>query len=156
MLLIARLLSLACLLTLTLAPPEHLAVFKKSEVQLIAATIVVIVLVMLDIYSGIILGIALSLVYYRLYNENALSPSVDTYIADEVRDKGPMTCLINKYITEEHLKNAQNNIVDDAQLDTQVIGVDGLSSDQVFGAQGTYKTLSGLDKSTVFAPAQFR
>lgn len=149
----ARLLALICLIGLILLPKSIFDAFKQPEVQIIVATFVLTVLIMFDVYSGLILGIGLIVVYYRLFNEKV---SVDSFASSEVRNKGPMACIMGKYITNEHLKSAQNNVVDETEMDTQIIGMAGKNSEQVFGAQGTYKKISGFDNNVTFANAQLK
>lgn len=155
----ARTLSLICLLALILLPKEYIQIFKKSEVQIIVATIVIIILLLYDAFAGLVLGVALIVVYVRLYSTMIPYKVRDNGIdvPDEVRNKGPMACLIGKYITEEHLSSAQTNTVDDSQLDTQIIGIPALDREQVFGAQGIYQKITGVDHiSSSFASAQFK
>lgn len=154
---IARVVALLCLLASALIPLQPLQIFKRAEIQLLVATIVCIILVLFDVYTGVILGVTLIMMYYRLYEHTIYSLAPDTRHADEVKNKGPMACLMNKYITDDHLRIAQNNVVDPSQLDTLVIGVPGMNSEQVFSAQGTYKKISGLDTAEMpFADAQFK
>lgn len=153
MFLFARLLSLVCLIALVALPKDMFNGLKMPEVQVVVATIVVTILVMFDVYTGLILGIGLIVVYYRLYNEEV---TVENLLDNDVRSKGPMACLMGKYITNEHLKSAQNNVVNDSELSTQIIGIPGRNSEQVFGAQGMYKQLSGFDQDKAFADAQFK
>lgn len=155
---VTRFFAILAILALALIPEEHLQIFKKSEIQLVMATLVGIALVMHDIYAGLLLGVGVLIVYYRLYNDIFITAVNER--ASDVRDKGPMACIMgSRYITDEDLKNAQDNIVDSSQLDTQIVGIPGINSEQVFGAQGMYKKISGIDTSSSFsqyADAQFK
>lgn len=155
MIIAARLLALISILVIVLSPQELFQIFRRPELQLIVATFVVIVLVMYDALTGLILGLALIALYVKLYNTVL---AMDSFIAPrDNRNKGPMACLMDKYITKDHLTSAQSNVVDETQLDTQVVGIPSISKDQVFGAQGMYTQISGVDHiSDSFAEAHFK
>ena len=152
---VTRFFAILGVFALTLLPERNLQMFKQSNIQLIAATIVALVLVLHDVLAGLFLGVGLIIVYYRLYNDIIAGSVTDRAV--DVRDKGPMACIMgSRYITDDDLINAQTNIVDDSQIDTQIIGISGLNSEQVFGAQGLHKQISGMDTTTNYSDAQFK
>jgi hypothetical protein len=136
-----RLVALLCLLVLALLPTEGLYVFMKSEVQLLVATFSVAILVLYDVYAGLILCLGLVVLYYRLYGHHTV------YLDNaELRDKGPMANLVTKFLTPEHLKSAQNNVVNEADYDSEIVGIDGMYGKSVYGAQGMDITMPGLER----------
>lgn len=142
---VIRFLALLCILSIALVPQDQIQLFKQSEMQLLAAILVAIVIVMVDVYAGLVLGVALIILYQRLYGDMLMSIANVEGSDKGARGKGPMACLISKYITDDDLTNAQNNVVDEAQLDTQIVGISDVDTDQVFGAQGMYQKITGMD-----------
>lgn len=140
MMMFVRMLALVLLVLLTLAP-EHLFVdFVKMDVQLILATIVVAIMVIYDVYTGFILALGLIILYYRLYGGMMLYGR-----GDEARKLGPMANLVTRYVTPEHLHDAQSNVVDGPGNNTEIIGITGVYGEPVYGAQGLDKTMPGYE-----------
>lgn len=154
---VTRFFAIVTILALALVPEQHLQLFKKSEIQMLVATFVALVVMLHDVSAGLLCGVGVLIVYYRLYNDIFITAIQQR--ASDVRDKGPMACIMgSRYITDDDLKNAQTNIIDASQIDTQIIGISDVDREQVFGAQGMYKKISGIDTSfeSRFADAQFK
>jgi hypothetical protein len=139
---IVRLLSLVVLLILALIPTSAIQVLMMAEAQLVAATLVLIILIVYDVYTGFILALALIVAYFRLYGSGL------TFMdGDDVRRKGPMANLVTRYITPEHLHDAQNNVVDERDFSTEMVGIKGVYGEPVYGAQGMNKGMPGFEES---------
>ena len=68
-------------------------------------------------------------------------------------NKYPMNSLVTtNYITEKHLKDAQNNIVNERNYTNEYIGVRGVYGEQVYSSQGTDKIMPGIVSSGAYAP----
>jgi membrane protein implicated in regulation of membrane protease activity len=145
-----RLIALALLLVLTLTPTRYLNVFKRPDIQFVAATFTVLVLVVYDVYAGLVLSLGLVVLYFRLYRQDVAF--LDT---QDVRSKGPMANLVGKYLTPEHLQRAQDNVVDKADFDTEIVGIKGVYGEPVYGAQGLDNSMPGLEKPKTLSGSSF-
>lgn len=143
MITLVRLLSLVLLITLSLAPISIFEIMKRPDIQLVAATLIVAILVIYDIYSGFILAFAIIILYLRLYGNGFAFINDDR----DIRKKGPMANLVTKYITPQHLKDAQTNSVEGPGVDTEIIGIKGVYGEPVYGAQGLDKMMPGFESS---------
>lgn len=133
-----RIFAVLLLLIATLVPTRVLNVVTIAEVQLILGTLVVLYLLLRDPVAGLIMGIALLMAYFRAYRAKygiTWNPfSKDTY---------PMSSLVTDYITPEHLKNAQNNVVNETDYAKELKGIQGVYGEEVYGAQGLDNTMPG-------------
>jgi hypothetical protein len=129
--------------------------FRKQNFQILVATFVVAVILLLDAITGLILGASLLMVYLRLYVGN-IDLGFDMDVPKVGNNRYPMTPLFSKYITNEHLHSAQTNVVSEAEIDTQIIGIPVDHVEDVLGTQGLYKKVGGIDQDDKYAPAQFK
>jgi hypothetical protein len=143
---LVQVLSLIVLLLFTIAPLSIFEMFLQPELQLIVATIVVATIVLYDAYTGFILSLAAIVLYFRLYGGN-LTP-FDDMDDDAARKKGPMANLVTKYITPQHLQAAQSNDVQGERTDSEIVGIQGVYGEPVYGAQGLDKGMPGFEKSS--------
>ena len=64
-------------------------------------------------------------------------------------NKYPMNSLVtNEYITEQHLKDAQNNVVNNSN---EYIGIKGVYGEPVYSSQGIDKIMPGFDKLNIYS-----
>lgn len=140
---IHRVSALVVLLVAALLPVSWFSWIQRPEVQLILATIAVGLMVVVDIYTGLLLTAALLILYFRYYT-HAIGPWVRDDLPNmTLRTGGPMQNLVTKYITPEHLHDAQSNMVSD---ETEVKGIQGVYGEPVYGAQGLDHVMPGLQK----------
>lgn len=138
-----RIFALLVVLIVSLVPARALWISTIAEVQLIVGTLVVLYLLLRDPVAGLLLGVAVLLAYFRAYSDkygvawNPLSRS----------DKYPMASLVSDYITPEHLKNAQTNVVDEKELKNELKGFRGVYGEEVYGAQGLDATMPGYEQT---------
>lgn len=140
---LVRLLALLVLMLVALVPEKGIAIVMRPDVQMILGTIVLIVLVVYDVFTGFILAMALIVAFFRVYHGN-ISFWKD---GNDVRSKGPMANLVTRYITPENLHDAQNNVVDNKDFETEIIGIRGVYGEPVYGAQGIDKQMPGYEPS---------
>jgi hypothetical protein len=113
-----------------------------------------------DYLSGLILGLALVVIYYRLHMRymkeyasvtNLPKHKIEDVPLDnqDVRKSGPMVSLFKDYITPANLANAQNNVFSADNSTKELLGIKGVFGEDVYGAQGMYPGMPGLDKKDV-------
>jgi hypothetical protein len=142
-----RIVALFVLIVATLAPIRFLGFVVIPEMQLILGTLVVLYLLIRDPLSGLLLGVALLLMYFRVFAakygftwKNIIKP-----LSKKSAHQYPMVpSLVSDYITPDHLRSAQNNIVDDKDYQIEVKGIDGIYGETVYGAQGMDPTMPGF------------
>ena len=139
----ATLVTIALLLLITaiVLPSGVLSVFYNPVAQLVAAVVVVATLLFVDPFAGLVLGLALLAIYFRLYRDSEMAK--DWARGDEPRTAGPMARLVSGYITPKHLEDAQNNVVSN---DKEMIGISGVNGEAVYSSQGTDAMMPGYDK----------
>lgn len=134
-----RIFAVILLLVATLVPSRALQIVTVAEVQLVLGTFVVLFLLLRDPLAGLIMGGALLITYFRAYRAKygiTWTPfQKDTY---------PMSSLVSDYITPEHLKSAQNNVVDESNFAVELKGIQGVYGEPVYGAQGLDNTMPGF------------
>lgn len=141
---IDRIVSFLVCLAATVVPIHAVAFFQMREIQLIAAILVVALTVLYDAIVGLFLGLTLIILYYRLHwRYITIRGSWDD---QSVRMGGPMVSLVRQYITPEHLKDAQTNVVDERDNSVEIVGVQGVYGEDVYGAQGMYMPMPALTK----------
>jgi hypothetical protein len=137
-----RIVSLLVLVAAAIVPVDVISFFQLREIQFVAAVLIVVITVLYDYLSGLILGLTLIVIYYRLHHKYL------TYVRNDtsVRLGGPMVSLVREYITPQHLEDAQNNIINDVDARQEMVGIRGVYGEDVYGAQGMFKTLPGMVK----------
>lgn len=109
--------------------PRYLRWSVIPEVQLVLASVVVMALLFVDVLVGLALGMAILLCYARSSQMYLLPP----VMTDR---EGGLGGVLMQYITPKHLKDAQNNVVDDRNYSRDMVGVEGVYGERVYGAQG--------------------
>lgn len=132
--------SVLLLLLAALVDVKRVAFMSNRDAQLVATTIVVAVILFGDAICGLALGLALLVLYFRVYRDmlglRIWSPASKPGLMDR--------SLVREYITEAHLDSAQNNIVDERDFATEIKGVKGVYGERVYGAQGLDTEMPGL------------
>jgi Mg2+/Co2+ transporter CorB len=138
-----RVIALLVVIVAAVVPFDVLAFIKSEVVQFVLACIVVLWMIFMDVYAGLLLGVALLIAYFRMNSQHILSWSWNWG-----RNKGPMATLVQDYITPENLHDAQNNVVSISDYSTEMKGIDGVYGEPVYGAQGMDKVMPGWTKET--------
>ena len=128
------------LLGAMVVPTDVVSFFQLREVQFIAAVLVVIITILYDYLSGLILGVT------GLPKHKVEDVALDN---EDVRKGGPMVSLFKDYITPANLSNAQNNVFSDDNSTKELLGIKGVFGEDVYGAQGMYPGMPGLDKKDI-------
>jgi len=117
----------------------------KPDIQIALGILVVAVTIFDNFATGLILGIAVLLMYLRVYViKYGVSLEFWKVAAATADGKYPMKSLVKGYVTSQHLKDAQDNTFDDQNFDKELIGIKGVYGEAVYGAQGTgTRTSSG-------------
>lgn len=117
---------------------------KNSVLQLFLATIV-IGLIFYDPTFGFLMGLVLMLIYYEIYKKVKQITVKKKQPYNEPATEQVAQPDVLEYITDEHLKSAQNNIFDAKNYDTEIVGVQyGFNNEELYGAQGLNKKRSNL------------
>jgi hypothetical protein len=134
-----------CLLVLSaLLDVFMLRWLQRPELQLVLGVLIVMILLVYDALTGIALAIALIVAFYRLHLD---AIGVSFWETGPKYYDGGMVGLVQKYITPEHLENAQNNVVDKKNASIEMKGISGVYGEPVYGAQGMDVNMPG------YAPA---
>jgi hypothetical protein len=132
----------------------------QPDIQIVLGILVVGVTMFDHFATGLILGIAVLLMYLRVYvRKYGIALDFWNMGGKKSGGKYPMKSLVNDYITAQNLKDAQNNKFDEKNYDTELIGVKGVYGEAVYGAQGTGSNnpgLPGMDKYPPVAELSFR
>lgn len=141
-----RILALILLFVATFIPVELVTFVVRPEVQLVAGTLIVLYLVLQDAIAGFIAGVALLVLYFRVYAAKLGITVQQALGLDRVSNmwKSMTDSSSSAYITPEHLHSAQNNVVDPANYAAEMKGIRGVYGEEVYGAQGIDKTMPGF------------
>lgn len=101
-------------------------VYLSPEAQMVIATIVVAIILFLDPISGLMLGTAALIFYYRFHS------LLVTDNTGKVLDLNKP--IVTRYITEENLHDAQNNLI--APDVPDYVGIKSVYGEPIYGAQG--------------------
>jgi len=129
---------LALLILILVAVIDYrLESFLLNKEWLYAISVVILIfLLFADPITGFILGLAIITLIIKMYN-----------IKFPWADKNNNTEELLEYITPEHLRDAQSNIVIDEQdYEKEWKGIKGVYGEEVYGAQGL-EILPGYSKS---------
>lgn len=144
---VLRILILALIILVNLIDISYLKFISKLEWQLFLGTLAILFILFVDPYTGLLLGLLFLVTYLRFYMKE-----FNISFTEKEYNKYPMNSLVtSNYITEKHLKDAQNNIVNERNYTNEYIGVRGVYGEQVYSSQGTDKIMPGINGS-VFAP----
>jgi len=123
------------------------AFLKKDEVQLVLGVLVVAVLLFVDATVGLLLGLALLVIFYRTHS--AMMASMTSW-KGHGRD-GDFLVTMEDYVTPEHLARAQSNTFSEENMRAKMIGIKGPYGEPVWDAQGAYDALPGKDQAAMSA-----
>lgn len=143
---IDRILALLVVIAAAVIPEATFEFLQSRVAQFIAAFFVVAIMIVYDVYTGLLLGLALVVIYFRLNTQDILSWG--SLWGGEKRNGGPMMNLVQDYITPEHLHNAQTNVVDMNDYKVEMKGIKGVYGEPVYGAQGLDDAMPGFTKET--------
>lgn len=168
MILLLRIIAIICLIIIiTLDDFPFYKKLKNKELQLIIASLILIILIFVDNILGLILGILFFVIYYEIYYKiSSETEKIEDFI-EKKKDNNELNILSNSnlkdkevilpdnndkldYISEALLKSAQNNIIDEENYNKEIMGIDEkIYNQKVLGIQGldTQKNnYIGLDK----------
>lgn len=142
-----RIIALLLVIGATVTPVGNFSEILESRVvQFVMAVIVVLITIIHDVYTGLLLGLALIILYFRMHSRLIANwgdiPNLDS------RKGGPMAGLVQEYITPEHLQSAQSNVFEMNDYDVEMKGIKGVYGEPVYGAQGIDATMPGYTKET--------
>lgn len=138
-----RIIALLVIVAAAVVPESALEFLNSRIVQFVAAFIVVAMIIVYDVYAGILLGVALMVAYFRLHSQLILTWD---FWRSGSRNGGPMANLVQDYITPEHLESAQSNVFDASDFGIEMKGIDGVYGEPVYGAQGMDSVMPGFTK----------
>lgn len=133
-----RILALGILIVSLIADTDHFKFVMYPDMQLILGSVIVAILVFADVIVGLTLGFALFVLYIRVYADYTGIDVTWNSIFKPFEGKNE-----SEYITPEHLKDAQNNVInsDNAPL----IGFKDPYGEKVLSAQGMDSEIPGID-----------
>lgn len=129
-----RVLALTVLVLMTIVDLPRIQWLRNEEIQMVLGTIIIFVLVMYDVLTGALLAASLFIAYFRLNKAN-----FNVFDWASSKNFGDILELSSAYVSEEHLKAAQSNLVSEEDYEKEMIGIEG----SVYGAQGIDKTMPG-------------
>lgn len=128
---------------------QYFEIMLKQDIQVVLGTLVIAVILFDSPIAGLIMGIAVIIMYMRAYGRR-FGITFPFEHDNTVSKKYPMQSLIKKYITPENLKDAQDNVVDENNSKVEIKGVKGVNGEQVYGAQGQDQVMPGLTSYTLY------
>jgi predicted membrane protein len=132
-----RVLSLLALILAAVVDYRFEAILLNKEWLYVLAVVILIFLLFVDPITGFILSLAVITIIVKMYN-----------IKFPWSDKNNNTETLLEYITPEHLRDAQSNVViDEEQFEKEWKGIQGVYGEDVYGAQGL-EILPGYSKVT--------
>lgn len=146
---------------------------KNAEIQLYIAVGIVAIIIVIDNITGFILGLAILVLYFKIYNKELKEKKQQSPEKKEERcplekiDKQNTVIkeVLSKhndvseldYVSEQHLIAAQNNIVDVDNYKNEIIGFGELEKNiyngKIYGSQGFDSNnahIRGMDYSTTY------
>lgn len=159
---IFRFFALMLLLVFVLVKDIKIPVWIKNQyIQLYIAIFIILFLIFIDDITGFIFGIAILVLYFRIYNkelknkknqskennircvfDNTSKPNMEDFVENKPHKTPCMTEI--EYVTEEHLLAAQNNIIDVNNYNKEILGIE---NDKVYGTQNL--EIKGVDFSVL-------
>lgn len=121
-----RLIMVLLIIIVSILPVKYFSIMKEVAFQL-AMAVLVVGLVLVDPFTGLLGGISLAIIYARVHID-ILGPLVGLR-------PGSVEKII-PYVTEANLKDAQNNVVDESNIDIGLKGIKGVYGEPVYSAQG--------------------
>ena len=144
-----RILALTILIVSVVADTSDFKFFMRADVQFALGVAVVAIVLFGDAIVGLALGLAVFVVYMRVYSDYLgidLSWMPSAYKKNASTDK-----VLGEYITPENLKDAQDNVFDTKSAAIEMRGITDPYGKGVMGAQGMDAKFPGMD---MFAPVE--
>jgi hypothetical protein len=129
---VTRVLAVVALVAVLLIPTPYFMWLKDELVLMLLGTVAIVVLVLWDAATGFILALALLAGMYRIHI-NALN--VFGWISSN-QDHGHSLRTKSLFTTADHLERAQSNVVDKKNFGVEMVGIQGVYGEAVYGAQG--------------------
>ena len=121
-----RIIALIILIVLSLIDFKFVSFLVKKEWLYILSTLIIIIMLFIDAITGFILTLGLITIILKMYNLQ-LPWGYNNKNDEKMLD----------YITPEHLRSAQNNIIiDEENYKKEWKGIQGVYGEDVYGAQG--------------------
>ena len=121
-----RVVSLLILIVLSLVDFKFVSFMVQKEWLYVLSTVILIIILFVDAITGFILALGLITLILKMYNVQVpwgYNSKQDEKMLD--------------YITPEHLRSAQNNIIiDEENYKKEWKGIQGVYGEDVYGAQG--------------------
>ena len=137
---VARMIAFIAIIIATLVPSDMMSALGQPDIQMVASTIVVGLIIFYDAMTGLLLGVSLLIAYFRMYYD--LTGGSES----RLRNGGPMQSLVSRFITPEHLESAQSNVVSLDGINSSYVGIESVYGEKVMDAQGEagLRGLNGL------------
>jgi len=135
-----RILAVAILIVSMVADTTHFKFVMYPDMQLVFGSIIVATIIFADVVVGFTLGLALFVLYIRVYAEYT---GVELSWASLMN--GRLTVPKTSYITPQNLKDAQSNVFDERSYTEEIKGPTGPNDSGIYGAQGLNATLPGYE-----------
>jgi hypothetical protein len=139
---VLRLVALFLIILVSLINVSYLKFISTIEWQIILGTIIIAFILFGDAITGLLFGLLFLIIYLRYY---MIKLNINFW--ETKYNKYPMKNLVTDYITEQNLKDAQNNIVNERNHKNAYIGIQGVYGEDVYSAQGIDKIMPGITKS---------
>lgn len=140
-----RILGIALILVATLVPASYLEVITYAEVQLVLGTLIVIYILLGDAIAGLLVGIAVLIMYFQAYAYKFGTTWYDVISTAVAEPRKKSSSLVANYVTPDDLVRAQTNIVDPMNANVEMKGIEGVYGEEVYGAQGMDPTIPAFD-----------
>lgn len=122
-----RIVALIILIVLSLVDFKFVSFLVKKEWLYILSTLIIIIMLFIDAITGFILTLGLITIILKMYNLQVPWGYNNNKNDEKMLD----------YITPEHLRSAQNNIIiDEENYKKEWKGIQGVYGEDVYGAQG--------------------
>lgn len=143
-----RILALTVLIVSLIADTDDFKFFMRADMQFLLGVLVVAVIIFGDAIVGFTLGLAVFVVYMRVYSDYL---GIDLSWLPTVKKEPSTDKMLANYITPENLKDAQNNVFDMKATSVELKGIQDPYGKGVMGAQGMDSTFPGID---TYAPVE--
>jgi len=130
---------------------KHFTILRRDEIQVLLGLTVVSIILFVDAMIGLILGLALLVLFYRTHEELLMKNGNKTGWFGSFRENDLMVTL-EDYVTPSHLESAQSNTIN-ANAGSKIIGIKDPYGGLVYDTQGAYIGMPGKNPDdTPFAP----
>ena len=128
----------------------------KNNIQLAIGILIVCVVLFENPIAGLILGISVFIMYYRIYSSMFGIHFWDTHDNKGLfKEIGVSKSLLKDYVTEQHLEDVQSNVVVSDSMNTPIIGIEGMYGFPVYSAQGIDTVMPGISDMQLYSNPKF-